>query len=170
MKEGFAIHIYTLNEAMKDTCMANADGDMLIVPQQGLPSAVAPRVRACLHVAVVHCMHKPCVHPASHPERWSQHLARNQLCSDVYCYHSSAYQWLLVLPPDCTSYDCNGSVIQSVSQPVRQPDSLSVSLSVIQAFWHPVSRSANIPSAGGQLLTRGAPQVGCTSRRSLGGW
>lgn len=35
MKEGFAIHIYTANTPMGDTCLANADGDLLIVPQQG---------------------------------------------------------------------------------------------------------------------------------------
>jgi hypothetical protein len=59
MKEGFAIHIYTLNKAMSDTCMANADGDMLIVPQQGPPIAVAPGVRACLACAcaVLVCWH-----------------------------------------------------------------------------------------------------------------
>lgn len=34
-KEGYAIHIYTANESMTDCCLANADGDMLIVPQQG---------------------------------------------------------------------------------------------------------------------------------------
>eukprot|EP00877_Chromochloris_zofingiensis_P002326 jgi/Chrzof1/12094/Cz06g21050.t1 len=34
-KHGFAIHIYTANESMQDSCLANADGDMLIVPQQG---------------------------------------------------------------------------------------------------------------------------------------
>jgi hypothetical protein len=35
MKSGFAIHIYTANESMNDSCLANADGDLLIVPQQG---------------------------------------------------------------------------------------------------------------------------------------
>jgi homogentisate 1,2-dioxygenase len=35
MKSGFAIHIYTANESMHDSCLANADGDLLIVPQQG---------------------------------------------------------------------------------------------------------------------------------------
>lgn len=35
-KEGFAIHIYTANQDMEDTCLANADGDFLIVPQQGV--------------------------------------------------------------------------------------------------------------------------------------
>lgn len=34
-KEGFAIHIYAASENMVDTCLANADGDMLIVPQEG---------------------------------------------------------------------------------------------------------------------------------------
>jgi homogentisate 1,2-dioxygenase len=35
-KEGFAIHVYTATESMKDTCLANADGDFLIVPQDDL--------------------------------------------------------------------------------------------------------------------------------------
>ncbi|KAI8467072.1 MAG: homogentisate 1,2-dioxygenase-domain-containing protein [Monoraphidium minutum] len=34
-KSGFAVHVYTANASMADTCLANADGDMLIVPQQG---------------------------------------------------------------------------------------------------------------------------------------
>mmetsp|Transcript_38273 Transcript_38273/g.85231 ORF Transcript_38273/g.85231 Transcript_38273/m.85231 type:complete len:494 (+) Transcript_38273:149-1630(+) len=34
-KEGFAIHVYAANESMTDSCLANADGDFLIVPQQG---------------------------------------------------------------------------------------------------------------------------------------
>ena len=34
-KQGFAIHVYTANRGMGNTCLANADGDMLIVPQQG---------------------------------------------------------------------------------------------------------------------------------------
>ena len=34
-KEGYAIHIYTATESMVDSCLANADGDFLIVPQQG---------------------------------------------------------------------------------------------------------------------------------------
>ncbi|GMH40156.1 hypothetical protein BSKO_08060 [Bryopsis sp. KO-2023] len=34
-KDGFAIHVYTANEGMQDSCLANADGDMLIVPQEG---------------------------------------------------------------------------------------------------------------------------------------
>ena len=34
-KEGYAIHIYTATESMLDSCLANADGDFLIVPQQG---------------------------------------------------------------------------------------------------------------------------------------
>ena len=35
MKEGFAIHIYAASVSMKNRCLANADGDFLIVPQQG---------------------------------------------------------------------------------------------------------------------------------------
>jgi homogentisate 1,2-dioxygenase len=34
-KEGFAIHMYAANASMTDCCLANADGDLLIVPQQG---------------------------------------------------------------------------------------------------------------------------------------
>ncbi len=34
-KDGFAIHVYTASVSMEDSCLANADGDMLIVPQQG---------------------------------------------------------------------------------------------------------------------------------------
>lgn len=34
-KTGYAIHMYTANMSMEDSCLANADGDMLIVPQQG---------------------------------------------------------------------------------------------------------------------------------------
>jgi len=34
-KEGLAIHIYTASAPMQDTCIANADGDFLIVPQTG---------------------------------------------------------------------------------------------------------------------------------------
>jgi len=35
MKDGYAIHIYTASASMKDCCLSNADGDFLIVPQQG---------------------------------------------------------------------------------------------------------------------------------------
>ena len=34
-KEGFAIHVYAATESMTDCCLANADGDFLIVPQKG---------------------------------------------------------------------------------------------------------------------------------------
>ena len=34
-KDGYAIHIYTASTSMHDSCLANADGDFLIVPQQG---------------------------------------------------------------------------------------------------------------------------------------
>ena len=34
-KEGFAIHVYAASENMVDSCLANADGDFLIVPQEG---------------------------------------------------------------------------------------------------------------------------------------
>ena len=35
-KDGFAIHVYTASISMHNSCLANADGDMLIVPQQGV--------------------------------------------------------------------------------------------------------------------------------------
>jgi hypothetical protein len=35
-KDGYAIHIYTATEDMVDCCLCNADGDFLIVPQQGM--------------------------------------------------------------------------------------------------------------------------------------
>ena len=34
-KDGYAIHVYACNSPMVDACLTNADGDMLIVPQQG---------------------------------------------------------------------------------------------------------------------------------------
>ncbi len=34
-KEGFAIHVYACNQSMHTSALANADGDFLIVPQQG---------------------------------------------------------------------------------------------------------------------------------------
>lgn len=34
-KEGYAIHVYAANTSMVNTALANADGDLLIVPQQG---------------------------------------------------------------------------------------------------------------------------------------
>ena len=34
-KEGYAIHVYTASVSMDDCCLGNADGDLLIVPQQG---------------------------------------------------------------------------------------------------------------------------------------
>lgn len=37
-KDGFAIHVYTASISMHNSCLANADGDMLIVPQQGVPN------------------------------------------------------------------------------------------------------------------------------------
>lgn len=35
-KDGYAIHVYTASTSMDDSCLANADGDFLIVPQQGM--------------------------------------------------------------------------------------------------------------------------------------
>lgn len=34
-KTGFAVHVYTANQSMVNTCLANADGHLLIVPQHG---------------------------------------------------------------------------------------------------------------------------------------
>lgn len=35
LKDGYAIHIYTASASMTNCCLSNADGDFLIVPQQG---------------------------------------------------------------------------------------------------------------------------------------
>lgn len=35
VRNGIAIHVYTCNKSMGDKCLYNADGDFLIVPQQG---------------------------------------------------------------------------------------------------------------------------------------
>jgi hypothetical protein len=45
-KDGFAIHVYTASVSMDNSCLANADGDMLIVPQQG-----DARTACCLTLA-----------------------------------------------------------------------------------------------------------------------
>ena len=34
-KEGYAIHMYSANTSMQDSSFSDADGDMLIVPEQG---------------------------------------------------------------------------------------------------------------------------------------
>lgn len=34
-KDGYAIHWYTATKDMTDSCLTNADGELLIVPQQG---------------------------------------------------------------------------------------------------------------------------------------
>lgn len=52
-KEGYAIHVYTASASMDDCCLGNADGDLLIVPQQGA-CLLAP-VRACA-VAAIACL------------------------------------------------------------------------------------------------------------------
>ena len=43
-KDGFAIHVYTASVSMHNSCLANADGDMLIVPQQGVPTFLCQTV------------------------------------------------------------------------------------------------------------------------------
>jgi homogentisate 1,2-dioxygenase len=35
-RSGFAIHVYACNASMRDCCLANADGDLLVVPQKGV--------------------------------------------------------------------------------------------------------------------------------------
>ena len=56
-KEGFAIHVYTANASMVDCCLGNADGDMLIVPQQGRSHAAAD---ACIIYIPLHgCWCRP---------------------------------------------------------------------------------------------------------------
>lgn len=42
-KDGYAIHVYTASTSMDDSCLANADGDFLIVPQQGTPGTTSSR-------------------------------------------------------------------------------------------------------------------------------
>ena len=44
MKDGYAVHIYTASTSMKDCCLANADGDFLIVPQEGALSSLGAPV------------------------------------------------------------------------------------------------------------------------------
>lgn len=48
MKSGIAIHVYRCNASMNDRCMANADGDFLIVPQEG-ELHIRTEVREKLH-------------------------------------------------------------------------------------------------------------------------
>lgn len=43
MKDGYAIHVYAITASMLDSCMCNADGDFLFVPQEGKPSVYEPR-------------------------------------------------------------------------------------------------------------------------------
>ena len=45
-KDGFAIHVYTASASMEDSCLANADGDMLIVPQRGEGGGLLTVLRA----------------------------------------------------------------------------------------------------------------------------
>ncbi|XP_064404429.1 homogentisate 1,2-dioxygenase-like [Halichondria panicea] len=40
LRNGIAIHVYTCNQSMDNKCMYNADGDFLIVPQQGALSVI----------------------------------------------------------------------------------------------------------------------------------
>jgi homogentisate 1,2-dioxygenase len=35
-RSGFAVHVYACNASMRDSCLANADGDLLVVPQKGV--------------------------------------------------------------------------------------------------------------------------------------
>ncbi|KAG2428612.1 hypothetical protein HYH02_014313 [Chlamydomonas schloesseri] len=67
-KEGFAIHVYACNQSMHTSALANADGDFLIVPQQGAlrlktefglldvaPGEVAVVPRGVRFAVVLHC-------------------------------------------------------------------------------------------------------------------
>ncbi len=90
-KDGFAIHVYTASVSMDNSCLANADGDMLIVPQQGEAQIAccltpifnlhpkqsclkfSPHQRCCSSSSTVdhtkhsmhHIHHHPCVNAAS---------------------------------------------------------------------------------------------------------
>ena len=46
-KDGFAIHVYTASISMHNSCLANADGDMLIVPQQGILPFTLHQIFGC---------------------------------------------------------------------------------------------------------------------------
>lgn len=52
MKDGYAIHLYTINTSMQDCCMCNADGDFLFVVQHG---TVSP----CLHLNLSNTQNSP---------------------------------------------------------------------------------------------------------------
>ena len=34
-KSGYAVHMYACNQSMEDSCLCNADGELLVVPQEG---------------------------------------------------------------------------------------------------------------------------------------
>lgn len=54
-KEGCAIHIYTASASMDACCLGNADGDLLIVPQQGAHQGLVNGLTAWLvQVASMH--------------------------------------------------------------------------------------------------------------------
>eukprot|EP00898_Chlorokybus_atmophyticus_P004118 jgi/Chlat1/4707/Chrsp30S04759 len=52
-KSGFAIHMYAINKSMEDKCMANADGDFLIVPESGVLHITTEFGRLCVLPAEV---------------------------------------------------------------------------------------------------------------------
>lgn len=52
-KTGFAIHVYAATASMADACLANADGEMLIVPQQGACGAARALLVCCLFVLLL---------------------------------------------------------------------------------------------------------------------
>ena len=59
-KDGFAIHVYTASISMHHSCLANADGDILIVPQQGVLTFVTQTSRH-IYLCNADCSNSPCL-------------------------------------------------------------------------------------------------------------
>ena len=55
-KDGFAIHTYTATASMQRTALCNADGDFLIVPQEGALQALAVSQARDVTAASAHTM------------------------------------------------------------------------------------------------------------------
>ena len=72
-KDGYAIHMYAATISMEDCCLGNADGDFLLVPQQGahahklqvLSNARRPRSRPCYRLCT------NCRHAVHHNRAWA---------------------------------------------------------------------------------------------------
>ena len=81
-KQGYAIHVYAASESMRSSSFCNADGDFLIVPQQGADSA------ACLPASVHHD------HLAFSRCRGQQHSLQGSLAStfDMHQVHSGSHR------------------------------------------------------------------------------